>query len=142
MRDGTNEPPRRRAAGYQAVIPESPKGLSGVRHARHPALGHELWTNAATSKGNLDSRSPIAVEDRLRGNDTKGAKRTFYESIKIGILIVLIFGGCLRYSTENVEHQNNPMKLWYQKPAQVWEEALPIGNGRLGAIVLGNGLLT
>lgn len=27
--------------------------------------------------------------------------------------------------------------LWYRKPATVWEEALPIGNGRLGAMVFG-----
>ena len=30
------------------------------------------------------------------------------------------------------------MKLWYKNPASVWEEALPIGNGRLGAMVFGN----
>ncbi|WP_321480018.1 glycoside hydrolase family 95 protein [uncultured Bacteroides sp.] len=29
-------------------------------------------------------------------------------------------------------------KLWYDKPAQVWTEALPLGNGRLGAMVFGN----
>ncbi|SOE23413.1 alpha-L-fucosidase 2 [Spirosomataceae bacterium TFI 002] len=27
--------------------------------------------------------------------------------------------------------------LWYDKPAAVWEDALPIGNGRLGAMVFG-----
>ncbi|MBM3239903.1 glycoside hydrolase family 95 protein [Candidatus Poribacteria bacterium] len=29
------------------------------------------------------------------------------------------------------------MKLWYRQPAQEWVEALPIGNGRLGAMVFG-----
>lgn len=29
------------------------------------------------------------------------------------------------------------MKVWYDKPAQVWEEALPLGNGRMGAMVFG-----
>lgn len=29
------------------------------------------------------------------------------------------------------------MKLWYEKPAEQWLEALPIGNGRLGAMVYG-----
>jgi alpha-L-fucosidase 2 len=29
------------------------------------------------------------------------------------------------------------LKLWYKEPAQQWEEALPIGNGRLGAMVFG-----
>jgi len=28
-------------------------------------------------------------------------------------------------------------KLWYKQPASVWEEALPLGNGRLGAMVFG-----
>ncbi len=28
-------------------------------------------------------------------------------------------------------------KLWYAKPAKEWEEALPLGNGRLGAMVYG-----
>lgn len=28
-------------------------------------------------------------------------------------------------------------RLWYEKPAAEWEEALPIGNGRLGAMVYG-----
>ena len=28
------------------------------------------------------------------------------------------------------------LKLWYQQPARVWTEALPVGNGRLGAMVL------
>ena len=29
------------------------------------------------------------------------------------------------------------MKLWYTKPATAWIEALPVGNGRLGAMVFG-----
>jgi alpha-L-fucosidase 2 len=28
-------------------------------------------------------------------------------------------------------------KLWYSKPADCWEEALPIGNGRMGAMIFG-----
>ena len=29
-------------------------------------------------------------------------------------------------------------QLWYRLPAGVWEEALPLGNGRMGAMVFGN----
>ena len=29
------------------------------------------------------------------------------------------------------------LELWYQKPASVWTEALPLGNGRIGAMVFG-----
>lgn len=32
---------------------------------------------------------------------------------------------------------NDVLKLWYSRPAEIWEEALPIGNGRLGAMVFG-----
>ena len=31
----------------------------------------------------------------------------------------------------------NRLKLWYRQPAQDWNEALPIGNGRLGAMIFG-----
>ncbi|ASA24187.1 glycoside hydrolase family 95 protein [Paenibacillus donghaensis] len=36
---------------------------------------------------------------------------------------------------ENRKDQGNV--LWYNKPAAVWEEALPVGNGRLGGMVFG-----
>src|SRR5690606_32057819 len=35
--------------------------------------------------------------------------------------------------------QNSQLKLWYEQPSgEVWTDALPIGNGRLGAMVYGN----
>ena len=33
--------------------------------------------------------------------------------------------------------QNNDLKLWYDTPASQWTDALPLGNGRLGAMVFG-----
>jgi alpha-L-fucosidase 2 len=30
-----------------------------------------------------------------------------------------------------------PLSLWYRAPAVEWTEALPVGNGRLGAMVFG-----
>lgn len=39
----------------------------------------------------------------------------------------------------NLSAQDNTLlKLWYNQPAKQWVEALPIGNGRLGAMVFGN----
>ena len=32
---------------------------------------------------------------------------------------------------------DHTMRLWYQKPAARWVEALPVGNGRLGAMIFG-----
>jgi alpha-L-fucosidase 2 len=45
------------------------------------------------------------------------------KKVKALLLIVLPFLG---YS------QNNPLELWYTKPASQWEETVPLGNGRLG----------
>ena len=28
-------------------------------------------------------------------------------------------------------------RIWYDRPASAWEEALPLGNGRLGLMVYG-----
>jgi alpha-L-fucosidase 2 len=33
--------------------------------------------------------------------------------------------------------QQQPLRLWYTKPAEKWTDALPLGNGRLGAMVFG-----
>ena len=32
---------------------------------------------------------------------------------------------------------SNRWLLWYDQPAQYWEEALPVGNGRIGAMIYG-----
>jgi alpha-L-fucosidase 2 len=41
----------------------------------------------------------------------------------------------------NIAAQNDSnLKLWYTQPAKQWVEALPVGNGRLGAMVYGNPL--
>ena len=33
--------------------------------------------------------------------------------------------------------QKTPLLLWYDEPARNWNEALPVGNGRSGAMVFG-----
>ncbi len=49
----------------------------------------------------------------------------------IQIFLVLI-------SVFNAQHiQAGDLVLWYNKPAHDWNEALPVGNGRLGAMVFG-----
>jgi alpha-L-fucosidase 2 len=36
-----------------------------------------------------------------------------------------------------VQAPAEPLSLWYRQPAQTWTEALPIGNGKIGAMVFG-----
>jgi alpha-L-fucosidase 2 len=51
---------------------------------------------------------------------------------------LISFTFCL-LSIQNLTAQNDTLlKLWYHRPAVQWVEALPLGNGRLGAMVFGN----
>ena len=52
-----------------------------------------------------------------------------------------LLAACLLVASAAPAHPSSadtaPMKLFYEKPASQWVEALPIGNGRLGAMVFG-----
>ncbi|MDP4270842.1 MAG: glycoside hydrolase family 95 protein [Bacteroidota bacterium] len=54
---------------------------------------------------------------------------------KLILLTVLCFCFCISYGKAQ---QGGKLKMWYDKPAKVWNEALPIGNGRLAAMVFGD----
>ena len=43
----------------------------------------------------------------------------------------------LTISMLNIIHAQQSLKLWYNKPATQWVEALPLGNGRIGAMIFG-----
>ena len=53
-------------------------------------------------------------------------------------LSILTF--CLFLSGFSFAQKGGKYKLWYDKPAKQWVEALPIGNGRLAAMVFGDPL--
>lgn len=48
--------------------------------------------------------------------------------------VVLFFLVC---NLSSLEHFAQSSQLWYSKPANTWTEALPLGNGRLGAMMYG-----
>jgi alpha-L-fucosidase 2 len=52
-----------------------------------------------------------------------------YQKFIFFLLVTTIF------CSSTTAQQND--KLWYNKPAESWTEALPVGNGRLGAMVFG-----
>ncbi|MDR3118213.1 MAG: glycoside hydrolase family 95 protein [Mediterranea sp.] len=56
--------------------------------------------------------------------------------MKAKTTIQLLLTGGLLAGTASARAQNG--NLWYDRPAQTWTEALPLGNGRLGAMVYGN----
>jgi alpha-L-fucosidase 2 len=64
-------------------------------------------------------------------------------SDKIAILglfmVVLMTAGFViaKAPSQDFESSKDELRLWYRQPAKQWTEALPIGNGRLGAMVFG-----
>ena len=54
------------------------------------------------------------------------------------IAFILAAAGMFARAESNDASSARPFSLWYQQPASKWEEALPLGNGRLGAMVFGN----
>ena len=48
------------------------------------------------------------------------------------ILVFFAFG-----LVQNNINAQSSLKLWYNKPATQWVEALPLGNGHIGAITFG-----
>ena len=59
-------------------------------------------------------------------------KKNHYVRYSVVLMVSLFV--CLSAAAQ----QNTSLKLWYDKPAVKWEEALPLGNGRLGTMLYGN----
>ena len=61
--------------------------------------------------------------------------------MKQHLFMILTFF-CLIIFTTCREAPDDPnLRLWYDRPATIWEEALPLGNGKTGAMVFG-GIVT
>ena len=56
------------------------------------------------------------------------------EKIYAALLCVVSLLSC---SAQRQEEKDNNQRLWYDRPAQHWLEALPLGNSRMGAMVYG-----
>ncbi|PXX23770.1 glycoside hydrolase N-terminal domain-containing protein [Arenibacter sp. ARW7G5Y1] len=52
-------------------------------------------------------------------------------------VVILISIGILTCQAQSSESRKGSLKLWYKQQAADWDEALPLGNGRLGAMVFG-----
>jgi alpha-L-fucosidase 2 len=55
-------------------------------------------------------------------------------SLSLILCLLIMAEGCRNQTGKS----DNSLKLWYEQPAAEWVEALPVGNGRLGAMVFGN----
>ena len=53
------------------------------------------------------------------------------------VLAILIYS-CQSQEVQEIKIEDTPFKLHYRQPAAQWVEALPVGNGRMGAMIHGN----
>jgi len=51
------------------------------------------------------------------------------------LISLVLLTGCKPSASKS---ESDHLTLWYKQPAKVWDEALPVGNGRLGAMVFGD----
>lgn len=58
------------------------------------------------------------------------------KTVQFSLLTLFSLLSCVAFATSAAPAATN-LKLWYNQPAKLWEEALPLGNGRLGAMVYG-----
>jgi alpha-L-fucosidase 2 len=56
---------------------------------------------------------------------------------RIKIFVSFIFCVNANFATAQVVHDSASLQLWYDAPAKAWEEALPLGNAKIGAMVFG-----
>lgn len=49
----------------------------------------------------------------------------------------ILAGVLIFFGLDQAKAQQHDLKLWYSEPGEVWTDALPVGNGRLGAMIHG-----
>lgn len=66
-------------------------------------------------------------------------KRKNFQNPKFDLMKNVMFYFLVFLSIQTYAQESSPLTLWYKQPAaDVWTDALPIGNGRLGAMIFGN----
>ncbi len=62
-------------------------------------------------------------------------RRTFLATVPIAVGSASLLDA---QRSRNSDDDPEGLVLWYRKPASTWTEALPVGNGRLGAMIFGD----
>ena len=142
------------------LAPSVPDGLDSVQCAYHSPYGQikSSWRKVeentcryemtipegsrARVSLSLDPHQSIKMKRNQESVDSEYA--TVLPSgrftLPAGDYIITVSSAQDQSSIHKVDNQDfDPSRfLWYETPAENWEEALPVGNGRLGAMVFGN----
>ncbi len=114
---GSDSPPAR----SQEPRPAAPAGSSSI-------LPRPLSEQAV---GILSTKLGVAKQD-------KSSLLCFNLTMKLLVAALLLFAPCLALAASPAQPDlKKDMVLWYRRPATRWNEAMPMGNGLMGAMVFG-----
>ena len=89
----------------------------------------------------MDHKEPDRVSLEFGAAGLTPAATSLKKRIPGGIYLVLLIALALPCRSASiiapVYNNDTDLKLWYNKPAAIWKEALPTGNGRIGAMTFG-----
>lgn len=116
---------------YQEIFstltePQKDFVLAELKAARAEAID----AGAMTEKSAFFKKHKIRIEEQYfptQGIDAQKFRRAFAAKAK----------SAAPASSPPAAAGASPLTLWYAQPAAKWEEALPIGSGRLGAMIFG-----
>lgn len=95
-------------------------------------FGH--WSSNLKSKESKVT-GIIANNHKIELKNSKTPKMPTYHYCLRSVFLLLFVAFSFQVSAQ----ESSPLSLWYKQPAaDVWTDALPIGNGRLGAMIYGN----
>ncbi|QDT00976.1 glycoside hydrolase family 95 protein [Adhaeretor mobilis] len=67
----------------------------------------------------------------------KRSKRHYHSTVRTSLFVQVASALVVLLQAASQGAPTDALRLWYEQPATEWAEALPIGNGRLGAMVYG-----
>ena len=61
----------------------------------------------------------------------------YLDGMKVIFLVSSLITVSIGLFAQGSDGANAGNLLWYERPAKIWTEALPLGNGKMGAMVFG-----
>src|SRR5690606_18750044 len=142
---------RRREGSRRDVAPAVASESRICGHAGHALGGQDHRATAAEHAARGRRASPQHQPLHARGDplirDAKPrtiAAMSTADSMTVSRRELIAGAGALALAPSSLLHAASaqafvpkPLSLWYREPAQEWVQALPVGNGRIGARVFG-----
>ena len=89
-------------------------------------------TNVGTKNRKVESEMKLQFMTCAKGVAAKSD--LVFQILSVAFMLFLFAGTTMAVDSRSGQ---DTMRLWYDEPASKWTDALPLGNGRLGAMVFG-----